>query len=57
VQGEAFLRATFLTSQGEEENLLLKDGNAGPLHLDGAGHRTELVLGFKEYTVHAPLPP
>ncbi|WP_020568113.1 hypothetical protein [Neolewinella persica] len=54
VQGEAFLRATFLTYQGEEEDLVLKAGNAGPLHLDGAGHRNELVVGFKEHTIHKP---
>ncbi|MFK8163742.1 MAG: hypothetical protein AB8H12_14950 [Lewinella sp.] len=54
VQGEAFLRATFLTYQGEEEDVILKAGNAGPVHLDGAGHRNELVIGFKEHTLQTP---
>lgn len=54
VQGEAFLRATFLTYQGEEEDLVLKAGNASPLHLDGARHRNELVVAFKEHTVRTP---
>lgn len=54
VQGEDFLRATFLTYQGEEEDVILKAGNASPVHLDGARHRNELVVSFKEYTIHNP---
>jgi hypothetical protein len=54
VQGEKFLRATFMTYQGEEENLVLKAGNASPVHLDGARHRNELVVSFREHTVHKP---
>ena len=54
VQGEKFFRATFLNYLGEERDVVLQYGNARPLHLDGAGHRNELVTGFKPATVANP---
>lgn len=48
VQGEEFLQATFLSDMGDERNVMLQHGNARPLHLDGLGHRNELVTSFKE---------
>ncbi len=54
VQGEKFFRATFLNYLGEEHKVVLQHNNARPLHLDGAGHRNELVTDFKADTVHKP---
>ncbi|NJC26865.1 hypothetical protein [Neolewinella antarctica] len=45
---EAYYRAKFLTYQGAEESVLLDASNGRPLHLEGAGHRNELVTGLVE---------
>ncbi len=54
VQETSFFRALFLTYQGEEVQVLLRAGNARPVHLDGVGHRNELVVGFQQATINRP---
>jgi hypothetical protein len=54
VQGKKFFRASFLNYLGEEREVVLEYSNARPIHLEGAGHRNELVTGFKSQTVHTP---
>lgn len=51
IQGESFYRASFLTYAGDERPTLLQTVNARPLHLDGVGHRNELVTGFNVGTI------
>ncbi len=54
VQGEKYFRAIFLNYLGEEREVILEYSNARPIHLEGAGHRNELVVGFKPETIHRP---
>lgn len=54
VQGRKYFRASFLNYLGEERDVILENGNARPIHLEGGGHRNELVTGFKPGTIHTP---
>jgi hypothetical protein len=54
VQGEKYFRATFLNYLGEEREVVLEHSNARPIHIEGAGHRNELIVGFKPETIHRP---
>lgn len=54
VQGQKYLKGFFLNYLGEEHEVVLEYRNARPIHLEGAGHRNELVTGFKPATVHTP---
>ncbi|MEM6771820.1 MAG: hypothetical protein AAF597_14650 [Bacteroidota bacterium] len=54
VLGEAFLEAVFLSDMEDEREVLLQRSNGRPLHVDGLGHRNELVVGFDPNTIRNP---
>ena len=53
VMGNFFFPATFLSYANAEEDVLLQAANGRPLHLDGEGHRNELVTTLVPGTLNA----
>lgn len=51
LDGHEFLRGEFLSYFGHVHPVLLLRNNAHPLHLEGAGHRNEIITGFKDSTL------
>lgn len=51
IDGEAFIVGDFLSFFGNVHSVILQQKNAKPIHLEGAGHRNELVSGFNLATL------
>ena len=51
VEERKYYEATFLSMQDAEESVVLDAASGRPLHLEGAGHRNELVTGFDPATL------
>ena len=51
LHGEFFLKGTFLSFFGNVHSVIVQQKNARPLHLDGAGHRNELVTDLNPATL------
>ena len=52
IKDEIFYQGTFLSFFGNVHSVIIQQINARPLHLDGAGHRNELVTAFNLSTLH-----
>ncbi len=51
IDGHQFLTAEFLSFFGNTHTVVLQENSAKPLHLEGAGHRNELITGFDPSTL------
>lgn len=53
IEGDLFYPAKFLLYDGSEEDVIIDAANGRPLHLDGAGHRNELVTNLDVGSINA----